>query len=246
MTADEQTGFEVQIEVDATPEQVWEAISTTHGISSWFLPAEVVDRHITFHHLPGETSAAEITDLDAPRRLRFIEDDGAQATEFLIEARAGGTCVMRVVGFGFGGKGAEDGWTAALFNLKLYLEHFTGQHSFQVLAGQIVPGPQSRAWDALQAAVGVDDPAVGARVTATAEGAAPLKGVVEGRLERMITMRLDEPAPGIGFVGIGGPDEETVYAVLRTYFFGPGAEELAARDEPAWRALVAERVGVAD
>jgi hypothetical protein len=62
----------------------------------------------------------------------------------------------------------------------------------------------------------------------------------------MITMRLDEPAPGIGFVGIGGPDEETVYAVLRTYFFGPGAEELAARDEPAWRALVADRVGAAD
>jgi uncharacterized protein YndB with AHSA1/START domain len=243
MTADEQTGLDVQIEVTATPEQVWEAISTTAGISSWFLPAEVEGRHITFHHLPGETSPAEITDLEAPRRLRFTEDDGAQATEFLVEARSGGTCIMRVVGSGFGGKGAEEGWTAALMNLKLYLEHFPGQRSWQVLAGEVVPGPQSRAWEALQAAVGVDDPAVGERVTVAAEGASPLTGVVEGRLDRMITMRLDEPTPGIGFVGIGGPDEETVYAVFRTYLFGPDAEQLAARDEPAWRALVSERVG---
>ena len=243
MTADEQMGLDVQIELEATPEQVWDAISTTRGISSWFLPAEVEGSHITFHHLPGETSPAEITDLDAPRRLRFTEDDGRQATEFLIEARSGGTCVMRVVGSGFGGKGAEEGWTAALMNLKLYLEHFPGQESWQVLAGEIVPGPQSRAWKALQAAVGVDDPAVGERVTVSAEGASPLVGVVEGRLERMITMRLEEPTPGIGFVGIGGPDDETVYAVFRTYFFGPDAADLAARDEPAWRALVSDRVG---
>ena len=140
MTADEQTGLDVQIELAATPEQVWDAISTTHGISSWFLPAEVEGRHITFHHLPGETSPAEITDLEPPHRLRFTEADGAQATEFLIEARAGGTCVMRVVGSGFGGEGAQEGWTAALMNLKLYLEHFRGQPSWQVLAGELVPG----------------------------------------------------------------------------------------------------------
>ena len=244
MTADEQTGFEVQIEVDATPEQVWEAISTTHGISSWFLPAEVEDRHITFHHLPGETSAAEITDLDAPRRLRFIEDDGAQATEFLIEARAGGTCVMRVVGFGFGGKGAEDGWTAALFNLKLYLEHFTGRQAANVLAGGQVPGPQSRAWEELQAAVGLGELAEGARVTARADGAPPLSGVIEGMLDTMVTLRLDEPAPGLAFVGVGGPDDETVFAILRAQYFGPEAAGIAERDEPVWRSLITERVGV--
>jgi hypothetical protein len=106
-------------------------------------------------------------------------------------------------------------------NHKHYHEHIPRQPSWQVLAGEVVPGPQSRGWEALQAAVGVDDPAVGERVTVAAEGASPLTGIV----------------------GIGGPDEETVYAVFRTYFFGPDAEQLAARDEPAWRALVSERVG---
>ena len=123
MTPDE-LGLDLQIEVAATPEQVWEAISTGPGISAWFMPAEVEGEQITFHHMAGGSSEAEVTDAEAPRRLRFTEGDGAQATEFLVEARSGGTCVVRVVGSGFGGKGADDGWTAALLGLKLYLEHF--------------------------------------------------------------------------------------------------------------------------
>ena len=150
MTPDE-LGLDLQIEVAATPEQVWEAISTGPGISAWFMPAEVEGERITFHHMAGGSSEAEVTDAEAPRRLRFTEGDGAQATEFLVEARSGGTCVVRVVGSGFGGKGADDGWTAALLGLKLYLEHFAGQEAANVLAGGQVPGPQARAWEELQA-----------------------------------------------------------------------------------------------
>ena len=138
MTPDE-LGLDLEIEVAATPEQVWEAISTGPGISAWFMPAEVEGERITFHHMAGGSSEAEVTDAEAPRRLRFTEDGGAQATEFLVEARSGGTCVVRVVGSGFGGKGADDGWTAALLGLKLYLEHFAGQEAANVLAGGQVP-----------------------------------------------------------------------------------------------------------
>jgi hypothetical protein len=84
---------------------------------------------------------------------------------------------------------------------------------------------------------------VGERVTTTAGGAAPLTGVVEGRLDAMITLRLDEPAPGLAFVGVGGPDDETVFAIVRAQLFGPQAAAIAERDEPAWRSLIAERVG---
>lgn len=244
MSADEQPGLQVEIEVPGTPEQVWEAISTGPGISSWFLPAELEGDRITFHHLPGATSEAQITERDAPRRLRFIEQDGAQATEFLVEARSGGTCVMRVVGWGFGDGTEREGWTAALLNLQLYLEHFAGQAACQVLAGEQLSGPRERVWRELQHAAGVDDPAVGERATVAAAGAAPWAGVVAGRQDRMITLLLEAPCPGIGFLGIGGPDEDTVFAVARAYFFGPGAAELAARDEPAWRELLSSRVGV--
>ena len=244
MTADEQLGLDMQIEVAATPEQVWEAISTGPGISAWFMPAEVEGGRITFHHMAGGSSEAEVTDAEAPRRLRFTEGDRAQATEFLVEARSGGTCVVRVVGSGFGGKGADDGWTAALLGLKLYLEHFTGRQAANVLAGGQVPGPQSRAWEELQAAVGLGELAEGARVTARADGAPPLSGVIEGMLDTMVTLRLDEPAPGLAFVGVGGPDDETVFAILRAQYFGPEAAAIAERDEPAWRSLITERVGV--
>jgi uncharacterized protein YndB with AHSA1/START domain len=243
MTADE-LGLDLQIEVPGTPEQVWEAIATGPGISAWFMPAEVAGDRITFHHMAGGSSEAEVTDAEPPRRLRFTEGGGAQATEFLVEARSGGTCVVRVVGSGFGGKGADDGWTAALLGLKLYLEHFAGQEAANVLAGGQVSGPQSRAWEELQASVGLGELAEGARVTAAGEGAPPLAGVVEGMLDTMVTLRLDEPAPGLAFVGVGGPDDETVFAILRAQFFGPDAAAIAERDEPAWRALIAERVGV--
>jgi hypothetical protein len=43
---------------------------------------------------------------------------------------------------------------------------------------------------------------------------------------------------------VGGPDEETVFAILRAQFFGAGAAEIVARDEPVWRSLLEERVGV--
>jgi hypothetical protein len=195
--------------------------------------------------MAGGSSEAEVTDAEAPRRLRFTEGDGAQATEFLVEARSGGSCVVRVVGSGFGGKGADDGWTAALLGLKLYLEHFAGQEAANVLAGGQVPGPQARAWEELQATIGLDDPAEGERVTTSAEGAPRLTGVVEGKLDTMVTLRLEEPVPGLGFVGVGGPDDETVFAILRAQFFGPEAAALAERDEPVWRSLIDERVGAA-
>ena len=237
-------GLDVSIDVPGTPEQVWEAISTGPGISAWFMPAEVEGERITFHHMAGGSSEAEVTDAEAPHRLRFTEADGAQATEFLVEARSGGTCVVRVVGSGFGGKGAEDGWTAALLGLKLYLEHFAGQEAANILAGGRVAGPMDRAWEELQASVGLGELTEGAHVDVSGDGAPPLAGVVEGMLDTMVTLRLEQPAPGLAFVGVGGPDDETVFAILRAQFFGPGAAELAARDEPVWRSLLAERVGV--
>ena len=33
------------VEVPGTPEQVWAAIATADGISSWFLPTDVEERH---------------------------------------------------------------------------------------------------------------------------------------------------------------------------------------------------------
>ena len=91
---------------------------------------------------------------------------------------------------------------------------------------------------------GLGELAEGARVSARADGAPPLSGVIEGMLDTMVTLRLDEPAPGLAFVGVGGPDDETVFAILRAQYFGPEAAAIAERDEPVWRSLITARVGV--
>ena len=36
--------IEVEVEVPGTPEEVWQAIATGPGISSWFVPAEFEER----------------------------------------------------------------------------------------------------------------------------------------------------------------------------------------------------------
>jgi uncharacterized protein YndB with AHSA1/START domain len=228
--------LQMEIEVAGTPEEVWRAIATGPGISAWFMPAEVDEgRAITYHHGPDASSESAIAAWEPPHRLVVDEGEGA-ATEFLVEARSGGTCLVRLVAGGFGDSGAEAGWTAALLGLRLYLEHFRGQTAGTILAGGIADGPAPRAWAELLAAVGIGEPVKGARVS-SAE--APLAGVVAGRGETTATLLLDEPAPGIAFVGVGGPDEETVFAFLRAQLFGEDGKALAARDEPVWRERLA-------
>src|SRR6266516_1497560 len=96
---------EVETEVPGTPEEVWEAIATGPGISAWFVPTEIAEGKITQHHGPGIDWTSEITASEPPRRIAYGSDYQAServsarrlATEFLVETRSGGTCVVRVV-----------------------------------------------------------------------------------------------------------------------------------------------------
>ena len=60
----------VEVEVAGTPEEVWEAIATGPGVSSWFVPTEVDQTAgtTTTHFGPGMDSVAKITAWDPPRR----------------------------------------------------------------------------------------------------------------------------------------------------------------------------------
>ena len=67
--------IEVEVEVPGTPEQVWEAIATGPGVSSWFVPTEIEGRVggiMTCHFAPGMDSKATITSWDPPHRLHFF------------------------------------------------------------------------------------------------------------------------------------------------------------------------------
>ena len=114
-TPDVPLRFEFAIEVPGPPEQVWDALATANGISSWMMPTdgeEGLGGTLVFHmgEGEGESSPAEITAGERPTRVAYIEPEWATlmgqdkdaavtplATEFLVEATSGGTCIVRVV-----------------------------------------------------------------------------------------------------------------------------------------------------
>src|SRR5262245_59312593 len=127
---------EAEVEVPGSPEEVWKAIATGPGISSWFVPSTVEERvggAATASFGPGMDSVGTIKTWDPPHRyaIETVEGPGAIATEWIVEARSGGTCVVRVVHSWFAStdewdnqfEGHTYGWQAFFRNLRLYLTH---------------------------------------------------------------------------------------------------------------------------
>ncbi|GAA0265770.1 SRPBCC domain-containing protein [Cryptosporangium japonicum] len=185
--------FEIhgEITVDATPEQVWDAITTGPGVDSWLMGRTVVDsdsKTSTFDMF-GATSTANITAWEPGRRYATEEDKNPDGTftafEWLIESRDGGGTVVRFVHSGALGddweaeyNGLSVGDQAYLSKLAVYLEHFaprTAEHS-TFLPGPVAEGP----WAAMTAAVGAGlDAADGQPARLSVPGIEPVDGVVE-------------------------------------------------------------------
>ncbi|HYO16893.1 MAG TPA: SRPBCC domain-containing protein [Thermoanaerobaculia bacterium] len=253
---------EVEVEVPGTPEQVWDAIATGPGVSSWFVPTEVEEGEggtpvkVVSHFGPGMDSVAAVTAWEPPRRFAAESEDlGANAppvvTEWIVEARSGGTCVVRVVhSLSTSSDDWDDqltsweyGWPDFFRILRLYLTHFHGQRgsAFQLMG--VAPEPASEAWDALTGSLGLSGAAMGER-RSTAAGAPPLAGLVElsgeGEDSHQLLLRLDEPAPGIAHL-FAMPMGGQVYLVIRFYLYGDRAAAAVAREEPSWQAWMKEQ-----
>jgi uncharacterized protein YndB with AHSA1/START domain len=246
--------IDLDIEVPGTPEEVWEAVASGPGITAWFVPARVDGRlggtcELDFGPGVG-VETARITAWEPPRRLVAevaAEGRPAFAMEWLVEARDGGTCVVRLINSGFGSgadwdaeyDATEAGWRLFLYNLRLYLTHFPGRRCSSVLVNGHADGPVDRAFGELAAALGLPAGArAGEPVAATAPGAPPLAGVVERAAPNMLTLLLERPAAGIAFVVCEPAGDGSAHASVYLYLFGDGAAEAAARDEPGWRAWV--------
>jgi uncharacterized protein YndB with AHSA1/START domain len=250
----EEPVYHSQIEtlVLGTPEQVWEAIATGPGITAWFVPAEVADGKVTMHLAPGETADGEVTASEPPHRFAYVErwkpekatEEIAFVTEFLVEARSGGACVVRIVSSGFGGGtewademgSLEEGWGTYLDNLRLYLSRFPGQRCTTLFVTRRTPGPAPDVWRTLSEAVGIaglDQ----ADVTEPQAGLPPCEGMVErvGKDHALIT--LDAPLDGQAVFAAHGFGDD-VMASVHFYLFGPQAAAIAERDEPAWHAFL--------
>lgn len=251
---------EVEVEVPGTPEEVWRAIATGPGISSWFVPTRFEEEdgrpvRTVCDFGPGMESVAEVTEWDPPHRFAADSADlGPEAppvaTEWIVEARGGGKCVVRVVHSLFASgddwddqlHGWESGWPTFFRILRLYLEHFRGlpSASFQLMGA--ASGSQRKAWRSLTGALGIGDPAAAERIR-TGAGAPTLSAIVEfegpAKYPQLL-LRLDKPAPGIAHL-FAMPMGGQVLLFLRVYFYGDGAGEVAAAEEAVWQAWMSER-----
>jgi uncharacterized protein YndB with AHSA1/START domain len=243
--------FELELEVPGTPEQVWHAIATAEGISSWMMPTDLDARlggALTFHMGPDAASHGRVTAFEPGRRFAYEEDwatlvgqAGADVTplltEFLVEARSGDTCVVRVVTSAFG-TGADwenefweemgSGWAPMLDNFRLYLTHFPDQRATPLFAGVSFPTPPDAAVAAVRRDLGVDT--IGDAVTARG-----VNGRLERSVDRHFLLRVDEPVPGfLSFYAFATDDGSTVH--LQSYLFSDAAPAYVEREQPAWQA----------
>lgn len=253
---------QVEVEVPGTPEQVWQAIATGPGVTSWFVPTEVeTDENgtpvkVVSNFGPGMESVAKVTAWEPPHRfVADSEDLGPNAppvaTEWIVEARSGGICVVRVVHSLFASgedwddqlANWESGWPSFFRILRLYLTHFPGQTGMAFQRMGVAPGPVSEAWNALTGSLGLAGAAVGERRSAAA-GAPAFSGTVEQVADGVhgseLLLRLEEPAPGLAHLFVL-PMGGQVYPVVRLYLYGDGAAAAVAREEPLWQAWIEER-----
>lgn len=249
---------QVEVEVPGTPEEVWQAIATGKGVSSWFVPTKGEERvggTFTADFGPGMESVSTITSWEPPHRFTADSADLGPdkpniATEWSVEARAGGTCIVRVVHSLFTTSDEwddqlhqwEGGWPGFFRILRLYLTHFRTQiASTQQFVG-MAAGSAQETWDAATGSLGLAGAKVGDRRTSPA-GAPTLSAIVESagvpEFPHELLLRLDAPTPGIAHL-FAMPMAGPVLVLVRLYLFGDTAPAVLARVEPEWQAWMAK------
>jgi uncharacterized protein YndB with AHSA1/START domain len=253
---DENRSIELEVEVVGTPEEVWRAIATGPGISSWYVPHTVEEREggaATARFGPGPEMLipGRVAAWEPPHRVVFDGGEGAGglAFEWLVEARDGGTCIVRLVNSGFGSgedwdaqyDGMSEGWQLFLFNLKLHLAHFSGQTATALLPTAVWAGPREDAWTALTEQLGIPRaPVVGDRTQTRGHDAPTLAGTVVDADSWRLALLVDQPAPGTAILAAEGTGDH-INVSIWSYLYGADGAAAATRDEPRWTKWLSER-----
>jgi len=156
--------FEINLDatVDATPEQIWDAIATGPGISSWFIGRTEIDGN-TIRTAFGDNwiPTGEIKTKDQPHHFAYgsehAPDGRFTAYEYLVEGRDHAATVLRTVTSGFvPGDDWAGEYEAMQYGTQLFfatlvehLRHFPGQTTTPVTAF----GPPVTDWPATWAAL---------------------------------------------------------------------------------------------
>ncbi|MFD0970083.1 SRPBCC family protein [Plantactinospora endophytica] len=234
-----------EIELAATPEQVWAAIATGPGIDSWFMGQTEVDPREggrnTFT-MAGHTEESTVTAWEPGKRFAYGTepgpDGGFMAIEYLIEGRDQGSTVLRLVQSGVLGDNWETeyeamqvGWDMYLGTLAAYVRHFPGRHAAQVAAFRPGAGEPDQVWAAVAGAFGISGEVVeGAPARLVLDGLAPIEGTVDlAGLPTYFGVRTDDALYRFLY---SGTDRGSAL-VLNHHLFDAGADQVGAHR--AWQ-----------
>jgi uncharacterized protein YndB with AHSA1/START domain len=203
--------FEIrkEIEVAATPEEIWEAIATGAGIDGWFLgtgnavePREGGRVRIDFGE--GGSGASTVTAWDPPHRFAHRGDaapDGSlHAFEYVIEARDGGMTVVRLVHSGFLADDWESEYDALdegdfmyLHQMAQYVTHFRGRRATVISLWRPEEPDREHVLGTFKRELGLGHSvSEGDPVRATLDGLPPVEGVVDFLSPGIIGIRTDD------------------------------------------------------
>ena len=250
---------QVEVEVPGTPEEVWRAIATGPGISSWFVPTRSEERQggeVISTFGPGMDCPSTITAWQPLERFVAEGDMGSPgspkvATEWSVEARAGGMCLVRVVHSLFADtddwdnqlEGLEQGWPTYFRILRMYLASFKGMPCSAMHFVSFSSEPESNAWEKAGGELGLLKLTEGRQWTVP-DGLPRMAGVADsvgrGMHPNTVLLRLETPTPGAAYVGAfscGG----MVMVCMSVYLYGAKAKAAVDRDEPIWQKWMGER-----
>ncbi|RKN40434.1 SRPBCC family protein [Streptomyces hoynatensis] len=231
--------FEIvrEFEVAASPEQVWDAITT--GTAGWLWPMEYEPREGGQAPFGGTVVA-----WDPPRRLTARSEDVSQEQraqtfnqlDHLIQPREGGGCRVRYVHSGIfvedwdnQYEGADKHTDFYLHTLRQYLEHFPGRQAafatFDAPGASVSPGALER----VSRALGLpDEGAEGERAVVALPGAGEAEAVVDYRNRYFLGLRTGQAMYRVfGRHHFGAPVGVSIHQ------FAPDAD--VAKEQAAWQ-----------
>jgi uncharacterized protein YndB with AHSA1/START domain len=250
---------EMDVVLQATPEQVWHAVASGAGYTAWFTRTTLEERvggKIEFQMGPGATSVGEIIGWQPPAKLAYVERgwmEGAPdcVTEITVTKRSSGKTLFHMShslatpkeDWDESLESFESGWQGFFEVLRIYLAHFAGREAAMFQSMVQVKTELPITWKKLTTSLNLEAAIVGERINLTKPE--PLTAVVE-RVQQdsrlcALTLRLEAP-PGVAIVGTFAWGGQTM-ASITAYFYGPDADKIVAASESRWKAWLEETSG---
>jgi uncharacterized protein YndB with AHSA1/START domain len=251
MTTTNTRDIDLSVELDATPEEVFRAVTEGSEIAKWMAPEARSEKpsgdkkaKIWISWGGGMEVEKEIDIYDSPKHVRHPAGKNAETkaplyADWSIEAREGGKTTLRLVHSGFSAGADWDneydsharGWKLMLQNLKHYFARHKNQKSAHVPHMAKVESARGAIWSTLLSKLGfAATPKVGDAFKVTTAKGEVLTGVVDlvadTRDLALVVKEYDDALLRVNLEGKPDATSTFVYAYAITY----GGEQSRANE----------------